>query len=157
MYGDDVVHNTSCLLYQSGAVTVPLRFRNGSATVRFPNFPIFSFPILNVNLVGGLVAIFYFPINIGLLIIPIDELIFFRGVAQPPTRNWNCIFSIFPVMGPAPLPYFFLGGNLKLHVWPNSCEHVLAGKHCMSFGFSRQNSFYYPPPLFCAHVTNAVD
>ena len=32
-------------------------------------------------LVGGLVAIFYFPIYIGLLIIPIDELIFFRGVA----------------------------------------------------------------------------
>ena len=29
---------------------------------------------------------FYFPRNIGLLIIPIDELIFFRGVAQPPTR-----------------------------------------------------------------------
>ena len=28
---------------------------------------------------------FYFPRNIGLLIIPIDELIFFRGVAQPPT------------------------------------------------------------------------
>ena len=29
---------------------------------------------------------FYFPINIGLLIIPIDELIFFRGVGiQPPT------------------------------------------------------------------------
>ena len=27
-------------------------------------------------LVGGLVAIFYFPINIGLLIIPIDEIIF---------------------------------------------------------------------------------
>ena len=37
-------------------------------------------------LVGGLVAIFYFPINIGSLIIPIDELIFFRGVglAQQP-------------------------------------------------------------------------
>ena len=32
-------------------------------------------------LVGGLVAIFYFPINIGFLIIPIYELIFFRGVA----------------------------------------------------------------------------
>ena len=30
---------------------------------------------------------FYFPRNIGLLIIPIDEIIFFRGVAQPPTRN----------------------------------------------------------------------
>ena len=29
---------------------------------------------------------FYFPRNIGLLIILIDELIFFRGVAQPPTR-----------------------------------------------------------------------
>ena len=27
----------------------------------------------------------YFPRNIGCLIIPIDELIFFRGVAQPPT------------------------------------------------------------------------
>ena len=38
-------------------------------------------------LVGGLVAIFYCPINIGFLIIPIDELIFFRGVAQPPTRT----------------------------------------------------------------------
>ena len=41
------------------------------------------------NLVGGLVAmnfIFpYVPINIGNFIIPIDELIFFRGVAQPPT------------------------------------------------------------------------
>ena len=29
---------------------------------------------------------FYFPILIGNFIIPIDELIFFRGVAQPPTR-----------------------------------------------------------------------
>ena len=27
---------------------------------------------IDVYLVGGLVAIFYFPINIGLLIIPID-------------------------------------------------------------------------------------
>ena len=27
-----------------------------------------------------------FPMNIGNLIIPTDELIFFRGVAQPPTR-----------------------------------------------------------------------
>ena len=30
---------------------------------------------------------FYSPINIGNVIIPIDELIFFRGVAQPPTRT----------------------------------------------------------------------
>ena len=37
-------------------------------------------------LLGGLVAIVYFPINIGNFIIPIDELIFFRGVNQPPTR-----------------------------------------------------------------------
>ena len=45
------------------------------------------------HLVGGLEHQFYFPINIGFLIIPIDELIFFRGVAQPPTshglvQNW---------------------------------------------------------------------
>ena len=39
------------------------------------------------QLVGGLVAIFDFPINIGFIIIPIDELIFFRGLAQPPTRQ----------------------------------------------------------------------
>ena len=31
------------------------------------------------SLVGGLVAMFYFPRNIGNLIIPMDELIFFRG------------------------------------------------------------------------------
>ena len=54
-------------------------------------------------LVGGLVAIFYFPINIGCLIIPIDELIFFRGVTQPPTRiryhiwrKWNIIKHPWP-------------------------------------------------------------
>ena len=38
------------------------------------------------HLVGGLVAMFYIFPYIGFLIIPIDELIFFRGVAQPPTR-----------------------------------------------------------------------
>ena len=43
-------------------------------------------PTYRLYLVGGLVAMnFIFP-YIGLLIIPIDELIFFRGVAQPPTR-----------------------------------------------------------------------
>ena len=36
---------------------------------------------------------FYFPRNIGFLIIPIDEVIFFRGVAQPPTRQWNIYVS----------------------------------------------------------------
>ena len=38
------------------------------------------------NLVG-LEHQFYFPMTIGLLIIPIDEHIFFRGVNQPPTSN----------------------------------------------------------------------
>ena len=45
-----------------------------------------SIIVSQLSLVGGLVAIFYCPINLGNLIIPIDELIFFRGVAQPPTR-----------------------------------------------------------------------
>ena len=34
-----------------------------------------------------MVAMFYFPRNIGNVIIPSDELIFFRGVAQPPTSH----------------------------------------------------------------------
>ena len=39
-------------------------------------------------LVGGLVAIFHFPINIGFgIIIPTDELIFFRGVETQPPAN----------------------------------------------------------------------
>jgi len=40
-----------------------------------------------LNLAGGLEQEFYdFP-YIGNVIIPTDELIFFRGVGQPPTRN----------------------------------------------------------------------
>ena len=47
-------------------------------------------------LVGGLVAIFYFPINYWVaFIIPIDELIFFRGVFplahQPVITEWPLI------------------------------------------------------------------
>ena len=38
------------------------------------------------KLVGGLVAIFYFPINIGFLIIPIDFHIFQRGSNHQPVR-----------------------------------------------------------------------
>ena len=49
-------------------------------------------------LVVWLPSIFYFPMTIGLLIIPTDELIFFRGVAQPPTRygfyGWNRVFRL---------------------------------------------------------------
>ena len=40
-----------------------------------------------------LVAInFIFPLILGIIIIPIDELIFFRGVAQPPTRYSTTVF-----------------------------------------------------------------
>ena len=51
--------------------------------------------------VGGLEHQFYFPMNLGLLIIPIDELIFFRGVAQkPPTSygQWHCLTQITAFM-----------------------------------------------------------
>ena len=41
------------------------------------------------HLVGGLVAIFYFPIYFGLLIIPIDFHIFQRGGEKPPTSHWD--------------------------------------------------------------------
>ena len=37
-------------------------------------------------LVGGLEREFYFPCHIWDVILPIDEVIFFRGVVQPPTR-----------------------------------------------------------------------
>ena len=46
----------------------------------FNNNPIHNSQIILSHL-GGLEHQFYFPINIGFLIIPIDELIFFRGVA----------------------------------------------------------------------------
>ena len=47
--------------------------------------------ILYVYLVGGLEHQFYdFP-YIGNVVIPTDELIFFRGVAQPPTRQFMII------------------------------------------------------------------
>ena len=42
------------------------------------------------NLVGGLEHGLYFPFHIWDVILPIDELIFFRGVGQPPTRNRCC-------------------------------------------------------------------
>ena len=46
-----------------------------------------------------------FPINIGNLIIPIAELIFFREVAQPPTRlpffEWNPLSQRKGLKGPS--------------------------------------------------------
>ena len=55
--------------------------------------------MLSTCLVGGLEHDFYFPINLGKFIIPIDEFIFFRGVAQPPTRynDWPHIGQLSPV------------------------------------------------------------
>jgi len=41
----------------------------------------------NEQLVGGFKHDFYFPFHIWDVILPIDELIFFRGVAQPATRT----------------------------------------------------------------------
>ena len=77
-------------------------------------------------LVGGLVAIFYFPISIGLLIIPIDGLIFFRGVAKnhQPDISLGCFF----------LPMFFFWGPI---VWcvqrqgmnPPSDESLMSRGH----------------------------
>ena len=55
-------------------------------------------------LVGGLVAIFgIVPLILGFLIIPIDEIIFFRGVAQPPTSMVPFIFLklLRSVFGPS--------------------------------------------------------
>ena len=50
-------------------------------------------------LVGGLEH-FYFPINIGNVIIPIDELIFFRGVALAHQPDWSLTddFHGFPLI-----------------------------------------------------------
>ena len=56
----------------------------------------------DINLVGGLVAIFYFPRNIGCLIIPIDVHIFQRGGEKPPTRWYKPLTSIDRISwGPA--------------------------------------------------------
>ena len=45
--------------------------------------------IIHVNLVGGLVAMFYFPIYWVAFIIPLDELIFFRGVQTTTDQYWK--------------------------------------------------------------------
>ena len=44
-------------------------------------------------LIGGLEHEFYFSHHIGDLIIPTDELIFFRGVGQPPTSIYIYIYK----------------------------------------------------------------
>ena len=70
-------------------------------------------------LVGGLEHQFYFPISIGLLIIPIDELIFFRGVAQPPTR-WKWLSSMISLQKSG---WYCMA--MGLHRWPASASTVM--------------------------------
>ena len=64
---------------------------------------------VNTHLVGGLVAIFYFPIYWEFPIIPIDELIFFRGVA----RNHQPVVCDlgFPAFDTHPLNAHFFRGE----------------------------------------------
>ena len=60
------------------------------------DFPVeLVFHVVDQWLVGGLVAIFYFPIYWVSMIIPTDEVIFFRGVAQPPTCHNYYYLSVF--------------------------------------------------------------
>ena len=68
--------------------------------------------ILILILVGGLVAIFYFPINIGFLIIPIDKLIFFRGFFPQPPTSYRSSLQVPRKMGsiyPLQLSHYDLG------------------------------------------------
>ena len=69
----------------------------------FPEELRFFFMIIHLQLllVGGLVAIFYFPIYWGI----INWLIFFRGVAQPPTRlavRWKLVSLVGLASGQSP-------------------------------------------------------
>ena len=93
-------------------------------------------------LVGGLEHQFYFPINIGFLIIPIDELIFFRGVAQPPTRL-DCITISGSIFGP--------------HLSGTSLESCFVMEKLSSFmakNFSREHYHNLPRPYIyvCLYI-----
>ena len=83
--------------------------------------------MVNKILVGGLVAIFYyFPMYIGFLIMPIDELIFFRGLAQPPTSFHNqgpCFVEWWIKLQFKELHFLqFFGLDLGHDV--NICQHI---------------------------------
>ena len=92
----------------------------------------------HVMLVGGLVAMFSFPRNIGFLIIPIDELIFFRGVAQPPTRmdliiwcQWRTLIFWFVIEPMHPFGRWFV----KLVFFPRRLKQR-GSFHGQDLGFS---------------------
>jgi hypothetical protein len=61
--------------------------RDRKVTLNFARLPVF-FPVSFSHLVGGFKH-FLFSIIYGIIIIPTDELIFLRGVGQPPTSTWR--------------------------------------------------------------------
>ena len=54
-----------------------------------------SVPYCILQLVCGFKHFFIFPCHIWVVILPIDELLFFRGVGQPPTRQCLVLQSNF--------------------------------------------------------------
>ena len=53
--------------------------------------------------------------SLGNVIIPIDELIFFRGVAQPPTRCPFMVLTYLHVLDPGiPIDHFFFWDMMGL-------------------------------------------
>ena len=91
-------------------------------------------------LVGGLVAMFYFPRNIGILIIiPIDELIFFRGVAQ--TTN-QILFTGAEAHSPL-LHSFCIGWNHICPLWCPWAERNLENTGTCSWLLGRWISGYF--------------
>jgi len=79
---------------------------------------------------------------IGNIIIPTDELIFFRGVGQPPTSNrwicwrWWCV--IFPLLAP----------RWETHglfdCWPfNDLLKQTPGMHCLKIGYPKIPQFIF--------------
>ena len=65
------------------------------------------------RLVGGLEHFGFF--HIMGVIIPTDELIFFRGVGQPPTSHWPVIDQTWPVLWVRWYPFLVVG--LWWYVW----------------------------------------
>ena len=80
---------------QASQVIVHFMVLKNDACIRKPQFSLAQgwagckSKLARAELVGGLVAIFYFPINIGLLIIPIDFHIFQRGGPTTNRRRMN--------------------------------------------------------------------
>jgi membrane protease YdiL (CAAX protease family) len=64
--------------------------------------------------------IFYFPFHLWDVILPIDELIFFRGVAQPPTRINSWYTHIFRV-AISSFVQFILAFSEVSRTKPSSC------------------------------------